>query len=84
MDLGVIRWSGVDWIGLTRDREKWRGLVIRLGSLTPRRTGLLTVGRNLTSASNAKPVWRWVRIPPPQSLKVLSGDKKGTQSQMRL
>jgi hypothetical protein len=29
------------------------------------------------------PVWRRVRILPPQSLRVVRGDKKGTQSQMR-
>jgi hypothetical protein len=23
MDLGEIGWSGVDWIGLAEDREKW-------------------------------------------------------------
>jgi hypothetical protein len=29
------------------------------------------------------PVWRRVRIPPPQSLRVVRGDEGGTQSQMR-
>jgi hypothetical protein len=27
MDLAEIRWSGVDWIGLAQDRNKWRALV---------------------------------------------------------
>jgi hypothetical protein len=27
MDLEDIGWSGVDWIGLAQDRDKWRGLV---------------------------------------------------------
>jgi hypothetical protein len=27
MDLGEIRWGGVDWIGLAQDRDKWRALV---------------------------------------------------------
>jgi hypothetical protein len=27
MDLGEIGWGGVDWIGLARDRDKWRALV---------------------------------------------------------
>jgi hypothetical protein len=27
MDLGEIGWSGVDWIGLAQDRDKWRALV---------------------------------------------------------
>jgi hypothetical protein len=29
------------------------------------------------------PAWRRVRIPPPQSLRVVRGDEEGTQSQMR-
>jgi hypothetical protein len=29
------------------------------------------------------PVWRRVRLPPPQSLRVVRGDEEGTQSQMR-
>jgi hypothetical protein len=27
MDLLEIRWGGVDWIGLTQDRYRWRALV---------------------------------------------------------
>jgi hypothetical protein len=27
MDLGEIRWGGVNWIGLGQDRNKWRALV---------------------------------------------------------
>jgi hypothetical protein len=27
MDLGEIGWCGVDWIGLTQDRDKWRVFV---------------------------------------------------------
>jgi hypothetical protein len=27
MNLGGIGWSGVDWIGLAQDRDKWRALV---------------------------------------------------------
>jgi hypothetical protein len=27
MDLGEIRWGGVDWIGLVQDRNRWRALV---------------------------------------------------------
>jgi hypothetical protein len=26
MDLGEIRWGGVDFIGLAQDKGKWRGL----------------------------------------------------------
>jgi hypothetical protein len=27
MDLLMIDWSGVDWIGLAQDRDKWKGLL---------------------------------------------------------
>jgi hypothetical protein len=27
MDLGEVRWGGVDWIGLAQDRNRWRALV---------------------------------------------------------
>jgi hypothetical protein len=27
MNLADIGWSGVDWIGLTQDRDRWRVLV---------------------------------------------------------
>jgi hypothetical protein len=27
MDLVEIGWSGVDWIGVAQDRDKWRALV---------------------------------------------------------
>jgi hypothetical protein len=27
MDLGEVRWSDVDWIGLAKDRNRWRALV---------------------------------------------------------
>jgi hypothetical protein len=27
MDLGEVEWGGVDWIGLTQDRNRWRALV---------------------------------------------------------
>jgi hypothetical protein len=28
MDLGEVRWGDVDWIGLAKDRNRWRALVI--------------------------------------------------------
>jgi hypothetical protein len=28
LDLLEIGWSGVDWIGLAQDRDRWRALVI--------------------------------------------------------
>jgi hypothetical protein len=27
MDLGEVGWSDVDWIGLAKDRDRWRALV---------------------------------------------------------
>jgi hypothetical protein len=27
MDLGEVGWSDVDWIGLAKDRNRWRALV---------------------------------------------------------
>jgi hypothetical protein len=27
MDLAEIGWVGIDWVGLARDRGKWRALV---------------------------------------------------------
>jgi hypothetical protein len=27
MDLGEVEWGGVDWIGLDKDRNRWRALV---------------------------------------------------------
>jgi hypothetical protein len=27
MDLGEVRWGGVDWVGLAKDRNRWRALV---------------------------------------------------------
>jgi hypothetical protein len=27
MDIGEIGWGGVDWIGLVKDRDRWRALV---------------------------------------------------------
>jgi hypothetical protein len=27
MDLGEVRWGDVDWIGLAKDRNRWRALV---------------------------------------------------------
>jgi hypothetical protein len=27
MDLGEVGWGEVDWIGLAKDRDRWRALV---------------------------------------------------------
>jgi hypothetical protein len=51
------------------------------GGPIPRLSGRLTVGRKTNSNSNLRPnpVRRRVRILPPQSLRVVRGDKNGTQ-----
>jgi hypothetical protein len=33
MDVGEMGWSGVDWIGLAQDRDRWRALVNSVLSL---------------------------------------------------
>jgi hypothetical protein len=33
MDLGEVRWGDVDWIGLAKDRNRWRALVISVLNL---------------------------------------------------
>jgi hypothetical protein len=33
MDLGEIRWDGVDWIELAQDKNQWRALVNTVMSL---------------------------------------------------
>jgi hypothetical protein len=33
MDLGEVGWGDVDWIGLAKDRDRWR-------ALTPRNLGV--------------------------------------------
>jgi hypothetical protein len=45
MDLLDIGWGGVDWIGLTQDREKWRALVNAVMNLRiPSNAGKLSSG----------------------------------------
>jgi hypothetical protein len=42
MDLGEVGWGDVDWIGLAKDRNRWRALVnsvlIPTGSMKCRET----------------------------------------------
>jgi hypothetical protein len=33
MDLGEMAWTGVDWIGLAQDRNRWRALVYSVMNL---------------------------------------------------
>jgi hypothetical protein len=45
MDLGVVGWGDVDWIGLAKDRNRWRALVNSvLNFRVPRNDGKLSSG----------------------------------------
>jgi hypothetical protein len=45
MDLGEVGWGDVDWIGLTKDRNRWRVLVNSVLNLRlPRNAGKLSSG----------------------------------------
>jgi hypothetical protein len=49
MDLGEVGWGDVDWIGLTKDRNRWRAHVNSVLNLqVPRNAGKLS--RGLTSS----------------------------------
>jgi hypothetical protein len=53
MDLGGIEWSGVDWIGLAQNRDKWRALVNALMKLkVPWNAGKLSSGYTTGGLSN--------------------------------
>jgi hypothetical protein len=43
MDLGEVGWGDVDWIGLAKDRDRWRALVNSVLNLrVPRNAGKLS------------------------------------------
>jgi hypothetical protein len=45
MDLGEVGWGYVDWIGLAKDRNKWRAVVNSvLNFRVPRNVGKLSSG----------------------------------------
>jgi hypothetical protein len=49
IDLGEVGWGDVDWIGLAKDRNRWRALVNSVLNLrVPRNAGKLSGG--LTSS----------------------------------
>jgi hypothetical protein len=52
MDLGEVGWSDVDWIGLAKDRNRWRALVNSVLNLrVPWNAGKLSSG--LTSGGHS-------------------------------
>jgi hypothetical protein len=45
IDLGEMGWGNVDWIGLAKDRNRWRAVVNSvLNLLVPRNAGKLSSG----------------------------------------
>jgi hypothetical protein len=54
MDLVGIEWGGVDWIGLTQDRDKSRALVIAVMNLrAPEHAGKLSSGHTIGGPSSS-------------------------------
>jgi hypothetical protein len=53
MDLGKVGWGDVDWIGLAKDRNRWRAVVNSVLNLrVPRNAGKLSSG--LTSSQRER------------------------------
>jgi hypothetical protein len=54
MDLGEVGWGDVDWIGLAKDRNRWRALVNSVFNLwVPRNAGKLSSGLASSGLSNS-------------------------------
>jgi hypothetical protein len=54
MDLLEIGWGGVDWIGLARDRDKWRALENAVMKLrVPKNAGKLSSGYMIGGLSSS-------------------------------
>jgi hypothetical protein len=54
MDLLEIGWGGVDWIGLARDRDRWRALVNAVMNLrVPKNAGKLSSGYIIVGLSSS-------------------------------
>jgi hypothetical protein len=59
MDLGEVRWSDVDWIGLAQDRNRWRALVNSVLILrVPRNVGKLSGGLTPSGLSSSAQLHR--------------------------
>jgi hypothetical protein len=54
MDLGEVGWGDVDWIGLAKDRNRWRALVnLVLNLRVPWNAGKLSSGLTSSGLSNS-------------------------------
>jgi hypothetical protein len=54
MDLGEVGWGDVDWIGLTKDRNRWRALVNSVLNLrVPCNAGKLSSGLTYSGLSSS-------------------------------
>jgi hypothetical protein len=54
MDLVEVGWGGVDWIGLAKDRNRWRALVNSVLNLrVPRNAGKLSGGLTSSGLSSS-------------------------------
>jgi hypothetical protein len=54
MDLGEVGWGDVNWIGLAKDRNRWRALVNSVLNLrVPRNAGKLSSGLTSSSLSSS-------------------------------
>jgi hypothetical protein len=59
MDLGEVGWGDVDWIGLAKDRNKWRALVnLVLNLRVPRNAGKLSSGLASSGLSSSAQLHR--------------------------
>jgi hypothetical protein len=57
MDLGVVGWGVVDWIGLPKDRNRWRALVNAVMNLrVPGNAGKLSSGLASGGFSSSVPL----------------------------
>jgi hypothetical protein len=54
VDLGEVGWGDVDWIGLAKDRNRWRALVNSVFNLrVPRNVGKVSSGLTSSGLSSS-------------------------------
>jgi hypothetical protein len=65
MDLGEVGWGDVDWIGLAKDRNRWRALVNSVLNLrVPRNAGKLSSGLTSSGVSSSAQLHRVSQLDP--------------------